>query len=80
MDEYAVEVLELEKILTEVKKQAQTKIGKNIIDKLKPVSKLSYVRKRLKEVTASRDLMDQFGRPPFGGINDLRKILKKEKL
>ncbi len=77
MDKYAVEMLELKKILNELKNHAETNIGKDIIGRLKPASDISYIKTRLKEVTAGRVLIEQYSKPPFGGISDLREILKK---
>ncbi len=77
MNTHTFEVLELEKILVELKQYAATGIAGEIIDKLKPVNNLSYVRNRLQEVTAGKELLGQYGSPPFGGIKDLRQIMKK---
>ena len=79
MDKHTLEVLEYKKIINELKDYTATSLGKEIIKNIKPVSEISYVKESLEEVTASKKILDEYGRPPFGGIRDLRKILKKTK-
>ena len=79
MDKHTLEVLEYKKIINELKDYTSTNLGKEIIKNIKPVSEISYVKESLEEVTASKKILDEYGRPPFGGIRDLRKILKKTK-
>ncbi|MFW5980114.1 MAG: endonuclease MutS2 [Halanaerobiales bacterium] len=77
MDKHTLEVLEFLKIIDSVREKAQTTIGKEIIDKIKPVNDIEYIRTSLKEVTSAKKVLDEFGRAPFGGIKDLREIIKK---
>ncbi|MFW5981029.1 MAG: hypothetical protein ACOCRU_00475 [bacterium] len=77
MDEHSLEVLELEKILQHVKSYAATELGVEIINRLRPVSELEYIQERLQEVTAGRNILENYGPPPLGGISDLRATLKK---
>lgn len=79
MDKHVLDVLELNKIKVEVQDFAATNIGKGIIGELEPVADIEYVTKRLTEVTAACQILDENGVPPFGGIRDLRQILKKVK-
>ena len=79
MDKHTLEVLEFKKIINELKNYTETTLGKEIIKNIKPVTNLSYVEESLEEVSASKKLLDEYGRLPFGGIRDLRKILKKTK-
>lgn len=77
MEFNSIEILELDKIKTEVKGFTATDIGKEIIEGLKPVADRDYVEKMLQEVTIACKLLNDFGTPPFGGIRDLREIIKK---
>lgn len=77
MDNNPLDILELEKIKNEVKKYAATTIGREIIAGLSPVADYDYVKERLAEVTAAKELLKEYGSPPFGGIRDLREIIKK---
>ncbi|QTL98577.1 endonuclease MutS2 [Iocasia frigidifontis] len=77
MDKGVIAILELNKIKEEVRKHTATIIGGEIVEKLTPVSDIRYVKKRLQEVTAAKEILNEYGHPPFGGIRDLREILKK---
>ncbi|MFW6269860.1 MAG: endonuclease MutS2, partial [Bacillota bacterium] len=77
MNQYSIEVLELDKIISSLEYYASTIPGKEIINNLKPVNDYDYIEARLNEVTQAKDMINNFGTPPFGGIKDLRDILKK---
>ncbi|MGM0410350.1 MAG: endonuclease MutS2 [Bacillota bacterium] len=77
MDKHSLEVLEYKKIIKELANYASTNLAKEIIKNITPNTDLKYISKSLKEVSVSKILLDEFGRPPFGGLRDLRKILKK---
>lgn len=73
----AVKTLELDKIKNEAAQMAATKLAREAILNLTPVSDFDYVKKSLQEVSIACSLIREFGPPPFGGIQDLREILKK---
>lgn len=77
MEKVVIEGLELDKIIKEVAELAATKLGKEAISNLTPVSDFNYVKKSLQEVTVASGLIQEFGLPSFGGIRDLKEILKK---
>ncbi len=77
MNKYSIEELEFLKIKNKVKEYAATTLGKEIISGLSPVADEDYVKRNLAEVTAGREILKEFGSPPFGGIRDLREILQK---
>lgn len=77
MDQHTLDVLEFGKIVDQLKDYAETNIGREILINIGPVKNINYVRESLKEVTTAKELLKEFGRPPFGGIRDLREILKK---
>ncbi|MEJ6950019.1 endonuclease MutS2 [Natronospora cellulosivora (SeqCode)] len=72
-----LEILELNKIKAELKGYASTNIAKEIIDALKPLDDIKYIKKTLKEVSVASKLIQEFNTPSFGGVRDLREIIKK---
>lgn len=77
MKEHSLEVLEYKKIIKMTSQKAATKIGKEIIENLKPVNNSDYIKERLAEVTALKAMIAEFSTPPFGGVRDIRDDLKK---
>lgn len=77
MHQHSLEVLELDKIINTLTGFAATEVGKEIISRLRPVADNNYIRERLAEVTAGCEIKENYGKPPFGGIRDLRDIIKK---
>ncbi|ACL69325.1 endonuclease MutS2 [Halothermothrix orenii] len=77
MEESSLEILEFDKIIDRVQEFAATIIGKEIISRLQPVDNLNYVKNKLREVSSAREILEEYGRPPFGGIRDLREIIEK---
>lgn len=77
MKEHSLEVLEYKKIINMTKDRAATKIGKEIIANLEPVNNPDYIKERLEEVTALKNMISEFGTIPFGGLRDIRESIKK---
>ena len=77
MRQHSLEVLEYNKIIKMTAERAATKIGKEIVENLEPVNNNNYIEERLAEVTALKSMISEFSTPPFGGVRDIRKDLKK---
>jgi len=77
LDKHSVEVLELKKIMNEVKNEADTFLGQKLISEIKPFKDLNYIKERLKEVTQAKIIDKNYSKPPLGGIKDIRSHLKK---
>ena len=77
MKEHSLEVLEYNKIIKMTAERSATKIGKEIVENLKPVNNSNYIKERLAEVTALKSMIAEFSTPPFGGVRDIRQALKK---
>jgi len=77
LNKHSLEVLEIKKIMNEVKKKADTSLGQKLISEIKPFKDLQYIEERLKEVSQAKRIIKDYSRPPFGGIRDIRKSLKK---
>ncbi|MGM0602384.1 MAG: endonuclease MutS2 [Bacillota bacterium] len=77
MKKHTLEVLEYRKIIAMIEDRSATKIGKEIIKKLEPVSNRSYIEKNQREITAVKGLISEYGNLPFGGTRDIRDEIKK---
>jgi DNA mismatch repair protein MutS2 len=77
LKEHSLEVLEYNKIIKMTAERSATKIGKEIVENLKPVNNSDYIKERLAEVTALKSMIAEFSTPPFGGVRDIRQDLKK---
>jgi len=63
--------------MNEVKSLADTLLGQKLISEIKPFKDSKYIEERLKEVSQAKRILEDYSRPPFGGIRDIRKSLKK---
>src|SRR6056297_918714 len=63
--------------MNEVKKQADTFLGQQLISEIKPYKDLDYIKERLQEVTQAKRILNDYSKPPFGGVKDIREFLKK---
>ena len=77
MHSYTRDRLELDKIIEKVQEYSATALGREVIGRLEPASDKEYIENKLAEVTSARELIDNFGQVPLGGIRDLREIVKK---
>ena len=77
MNKHSIDVLELKKIMNDVKDQAETFLGQKLISEIKPYKDLDYIKERLKEVTQAKRVYQDYSAPPFGGVRDIRDYLKK---
>jgi DNA mismatch repair protein MutS2 len=77
LNKHSLEVLEIKKIMNEVKSLADTLLGQKLISEIKPFKDSKYIEERLKEVSQAKRILEDYSRPPFGGIRDIRKSLKK---
>lgn len=77
MKEHSLEVLEYYKIINMTAERAATKLGREIVEKLKPLANEDYIEEKLAEVSALKTMISEFGKLPFGGIRDIRESLKK---
>ena len=77
MEGKILETLELNKIIEEVQEYAATELGNEIIGALSPSTDYHYIKRGLTEVTAGRMMLEEHGSPPFGGVRDIRSVMKK---
>jgi DNA mismatch repair protein MutS2 len=72
----AVRLLELDKILARLGDATATSLGCAVALGLEPSSHLAEVRSRLAHTTEARRFSDEYRVPPFGGITDIRGLIK----
>lgn len=77
MEKHSLKVLEYEKIIEELKPYASSLAGKELVEKLSPIKDKELIEERLKEVSEARVMLDESPNIPFGGIRDLREIMKR---
>ncbi|SKA04728.1 endonuclease MutS2 [Selenihalanaerobacter shriftii] len=77
MREHVLDILEFDKIKARLIKHSASKLGKKLIEQLKPVRNLEYIQERQAEVTAAKKILNRESGVPLGGIQDVRESLKK---
>ena len=77
MEEHTLKVLEYARIIEKLQSYASSLYGKEIIAGLQPAYDLHYIEERLKEVTEAVKMLDAEPNIPFGGIRDIRDIMKR---
>jgi len=77
MNEKTLRTLEYNKIINKLTAAASSELGKELALELVPSTSISEIRRMLKETSDAVDFIISRGNPPFGGIHDLRNILKR---
>lgn len=76
MEAHTLRVLEYSKIIENLQSYASSLYGKELVQKMQPAYDLQYIEERLKEVTEAVKMLDEQPNIPFGGIRDIRDIMK----
>ena len=79
MNKDALNILEYDKIRQRLVECAATNHGKDLARALEPADDLQEIRQRLDETTEAVKI-SALSSPPFGGIVDIREIIRKIKL
>ncbi len=77
MDSHTLEVLEYHKIIARLADFCACSLGRDGVDRLTPRNDPDWVRERLAETAEARILLQEHGRPPFGGVSDISELLAK---
>ncbi|MGI6085541.1 MAG: endonuclease MutS2 [Acetivibrionales bacterium] len=77
MDDKSLRVLEYDKIMKMLNERTVSALGKTYVEDLKPASDFYEVEERLKETSDAAAYLWRKGGAPFGGIHDIRGILKR---
>jgi DNA mismatch repair protein MutS2 len=72
MDARTLRVLEYDAIRQRVARHATCSLGKELAAQMLPAADLPAALRLLEETTQARALVDASGRPPFGGVTDVR--------
>jgi len=72
MDARTLRVLEYDAVRQRLQSQAASSLGKELAAKLAPSGELATVRQLLAETTQARAIKAAAGRPPLGGLHDIR--------
>ncbi len=75
MDPRSLRVLEYDAVRERLKACATFSLGKELAEKIEPSSQPEIVRRLVNETTEARKLLDGGGRPPMGGISDVRALV-----
>ena len=79
MNQSVLKTLEYKKITAMLEDMATSSMGKELAQKLLPSSDLDEVNERISQTAEASDILTT-SEPPFGGIHDIRSLLKKAKL
>jgi len=72
MDARTLRVLEYDAVRQRLRSQAASTLGKELAEKLEPSGDLATVRQLLAETAQARAMKAAAGRPPLGGLHDIR--------
>jgi len=72
MDARTLRVLEYDAIRQRLRSQAASSLGKELAERVEPADDLEQVCRLLTETTQARALVAGGGRPPLGGVHDVR--------
>ncbi len=76
MDPRSLRVLEYPRVIQKLADQAATSLGRQRCTQLRPSNDLAWISQRLAETTEASRLLEREP-PPFGGVTDVRDLLKK---
>ncbi len=72
MDTRTLRVLEYDAVRQRLRDCASCSLGKELAERIEPTTDPEEVRRLIAETTEARLLLDTGGRPPFGGLSDVR--------
>ena len=77
MEDKALKKLEFDKICARLSSLASSASGKELCETLKPEQELWQIERMQNETEEGFNMLIKQGEPPFGGIRDLRSVLKR---
>ena len=77
MDAHALECLDFARVRELLAGYAFTGLGKSLANHIMPVSRAETIRRWLAQIDEVKELEQQSGLPPFGGISDIREIINR---
>ena len=76
MDAHTLECLDFCKVREVLARYAATGLGKRLAETIRPNARLELVRRWLRQVQDLQQLSREQGLPPFGGVTDVRGIVR----
>lgn len=77
MDAHSLRVLEFDRVVELLAAEASTVLGRERCLRLRPSADAAWVRRRLDETEQARRLLTEHREPPFGGLTDIRELLRR---
>ncbi|MHB9132495.1 MAG: endonuclease MutS2 [Armatimonadota bacterium] len=77
MDTRTLRLIEYDKIRGMLHRYAASPLGKELIDRMRPVRDIALVRARLAETSEARRIINDRGDAPFGGLRDMREAVRR---
>lgn len=77
MDDHSLHCLDFARIRELLASYALTGLGRSLAENIHPVARETLVKRWLDQVQELQRLVEERGMPPFGGITDVREILRR---
>lgn len=77
MDRHSLDCLDFSRVRELLASHASCALGRELAMHIQPVTKLPLVQRWLAQVNELRALRELRGMPPFGGVSDIRPIVKR---
>ena len=77
MDERVIRLLEFDKVRRMLAEQASFSLGKELALALRPSTRLFQASRWQEETEQARRLLEKRGRAPFGGLTDIRAVVRR---
>jgi len=77
---FDIAILEFDKVKSLITKQAETALGKKLVNEITPTNNKLEIKRKLFETAHALKIVEEVSNPPFGGIRDLNEILQRAKI
>ena len=77
MDAHTPNVLEYYKIISRLTEHCACSLGVERAERLKARNDAAWIRSRLDETAEARIMLQEWGRPPFGGLSNISELLER---
>ena len=77
MEEHTLRVLEFDKVIAKLQEQAACTLGREVAALTCPTSDLEAARRKQRQTSEARGLLQAEGSIPLGGIEDIRKSIER---
>ncbi|MGD8453598.1 MAG: DNA strand exchange inhibitor protein [Phycisphaerae bacterium] len=77
MDAHALECLDFPSVRALLARHAMTGLGRSLAQQIRPIGRPQMVQRWLDQVIELQRYVEQHGLPPFGGVTDVREIVRR---